>query len=68
MGMVGENGLQLMTQLINSMHETTEWPSDFTAVTVIAVKKSEATKCRDHCTISLFTHTAKDRSNNNWKI
>jgi len=63
---LGEDGLQLITQLINSIHETTEWPSDFTAVTVIAFKKkSEATKCSDHCTISLFAHTAKDSSNNN---
>lgn len=63
---LGEDGLQLMMQLINSIHETTEWPSDFTAVTVIAIKKkSEATKCSDHCTISLFAHTAKDSSNNN---
>jgi len=61
-----EDGLQLMTQLINRIHETTEWPSDFTAVTVIAFKKkAEAAKCSDHCTISLFTLTAKDSSNNN---
>jgi hypothetical protein len=52
---LGEDGLQLMMQLINSIHETTEWPSDFTAVTVIALKKkSEATKCSDHCIISLL--------------
>jgi hypothetical protein len=28
-------------------------------------KKSEATKCSDHCTISVLAHTAKDSSNNN---
>ena len=63
---LGQGGLQLMTQLNNSIHETMEWPNDFTAVTVIALKeKSEATKCSDHCTISLFAHAAKGRSNNN---
>jgi hypothetical protein len=36
------------------------WPKDFTEVTMIALKKkSKATKCSDHRTISLIAHTAK---------
>lgn len=38
---LGDDGLQLMTQLIHSIHETTEWPSDFTALTVIALRRSQ---------------------------
>ena len=33
---------------------------DFTEVTMIAIqKKPKATKCSNHCTISLIAHTAK---------
>jgi hypothetical protein len=33
---------------------------DFTEVTLIAIeKKPKATKCSNHCTISLIAHTAK---------
>ena len=39
---------------------TGEWPKDFTEVTMIALKKkTQATKCSDHRTISLIAHTAK---------
>ena len=49
-----------MTKLINTIYETGEWPKDFTEVTIIALKKKpQATKCSDHCTISLIAHTAK---------
>ena len=42
------------------MDETREWPKDFTEVTMIALKKKpQATKCSDHCTISLIAHTVK---------
>jgi hypothetical protein len=34
----GEVGLRLMTQLINSMYVTGEWPRDFIEVTIIALK------------------------------
>jgi len=37
-----------------------EWPKDLTEVTMIALKKkSQATKCSEHRTISLIVHTAK---------
>jgi hypothetical protein len=42
-----------MTQLINSIHVTGEWPRDFIEVTMIALKKKpKATKCSDHSTYS----------------
>ena len=57
---LGEGGLKIMTELINTIYETGEWPKDFTKVTMIALKKKpQATKCSDHCTISLIAHTAK---------
>jgi hypothetical protein len=45
---------------MSNTYETAEWPKDFIEVTMIALKKkSKATKCRDHCTVSLIAHTAK---------
>jgi hypothetical protein len=45
---------------INAIYETGEWPKDFTEVTMITLKKKpQATKCSDHRTVSLITHTAK---------
>jgi hypothetical protein len=58
--LLGEDGLKLMTQLINSIYVTREWPRDFIEVTMIALKKKpKSTKCSDHYTISIITHTAK---------
>jgi len=49
-----------MTKLIDTIYKTGEWPKDFTEVTRIALKKKpQATKCSDHRTISLISHTAK---------
>ena len=40
--------------------ENKVWPKDFTKATMIALKKKpQATKCSDHCTISLIAHTTK---------
>jgi hypothetical protein len=56
----GEGGLKIMKKLINTIYETGEWPKDFMEVTMIALKKKpQATKCSDHCTVSLIAHTAK---------
>ena len=50
----------LGTELINTIYETGDWPKDFTEVTMIPLKKKmQATKCSDHRTISLISHTAK---------
>jgi hypothetical protein len=58
--LLGEDGIKLMTQLINSIYVTGEWPRDFIEVTMIALtKKPRATKCSDHRTISIIAHTAK---------
>jgi hypothetical protein len=47
--LLGEDGPRIMTQLINKIYETGEWPKDFTEVTMIALKKKEkATKCSNH--------------------
>jgi hypothetical protein len=57
---LGEDGLKLMTQLINSISVTREWPRNFIEVTMVALKKKpKATKSSDHRTISLIAHTAK---------
>jgi len=57
---LGEAGLKIMMKLINTIYETAEWPKDFTNVTMIALKKKpQATKCSDHCTVSLIAHTEK---------
>jgi len=58
--LLGEGGLKILTKLINTIYETGEWPKDFTEVTMITLKKkTQATKCNDHRTISLIAHTAK---------
>jgi hypothetical protein len=41
--LVGEDGLRIMTQLINNIHESGDWPKDFTRIQVGSV-----------CTPSLF--------------
>jgi hypothetical protein len=56
---LGEGGSKIITKLINNIYETGEWPKDLTEVTMIALKKPQATKCSDHRTISLIAHTAK---------
>jgi hypothetical protein len=40
-----------MTKLINTIYETGEWPKDFTEVTMITLKKPQATICSEHRTI-----------------
>jgi hypothetical protein len=58
--LLGENGLRLMKQLINNKYELGEWSKDFIEVTISALKmKPNATKCSEHCTISLTPHIAK---------
>ena len=58
--LLGEGGLKIMKNLMNTIYETGEFVKDFTEVTMIALKKkSQATKCSDHHTISLIAHTAK---------
>jgi hypothetical protein len=39
LNLLGEGGLRIMTELINTVYETGEWPKDFTEVTMIALQK-----------------------------
>jgi hypothetical protein len=48
-----------MARLIKKIYKNGKSPKDFIEVTMIAFKKPKATKCSDHRTISLVTHTAK---------
>jgi len=58
--LLGEGSLKIMIKLMNTIYETGEFVKDFTEVTMIALKKkSQATKCSDHRTISLTVHRAK---------
>jgi hypothetical protein len=58
--LLGQDGLKLMTWLLNSVYVTGEWPRVFIEVTVIALKKKpKAAVCSDHHTGSLIPHTAK---------
>jgi len=58
--LLGKWGLKIMTKFIKTIHETGEWPRDFTEFTMIALKKKpQATKCKEYRTISLIAHTAK---------
>jgi hypothetical protein len=58
--LLGDDGLNLVTQLINNIYESGEWPKDFTEVTMVALKKKPKTrKCTHHRTISLTPHAAK---------
>jgi hypothetical protein len=58
--LLGEDGLKLMTHLINSMYVTGEWPRDFIEVIRIALKKKpKATKRSNHHTISIIAYTAQ---------
>jgi hypothetical protein len=46
--LLGQNGLKLKTQWINT-YETGEWPKDFTEVMTTAFKKNpKASKCSNH--------------------
>jgi hypothetical protein len=58
--LLGEDGLRLITHKINNIYETEEWLKDFIEFTMTALeKKSKATKCRNHHTISFIALTAK---------
>ena len=53
LGLLGEDGFKLMTQLANNIYQTGEWSKDLIEVKMIASKKKpKATKCSDHRTYS----------------
>jgi hypothetical protein len=46
--LLGEGGLKIIAKLINIIHETGEWPKDFSEFTMIALKKKPpATKSNE---------------------
>jgi hypothetical protein len=57
--LLGDDGLNLLTQLVNNIYESGEWSKDFIEVTMAALKKPKARKCTYHHTISLTAHAAK---------
>jgi hypothetical protein len=58
--LLGDDGLNLLTQLVNDIYESGEWPKDFTEVTVVTLKKKpKARKYTDHRTSSLIAHAVK---------
>jgi hypothetical protein len=36
---LGDHGLNLLTQLINNIYESGQWPKEFTEVTMVALKE-----------------------------
>jgi len=59
---LGEDGLRLITQLINNIYENGVCSRDFPEVKMTTLKKPKATKCSNHHTSSLITQTEKDSS------
>jgi hypothetical protein len=58
--LLGDDGLNLMTQQINNTYKSGQWPKDFNEVIMVALKKKpKARKCTDHRTSSLIAHAAK---------
>ena len=60
---LGDNGLKIMTALVNKIYMSGYWPKDFLDVTMIAISKKNqnlAKKCSDHKTISLISRHWKD--------
>jgi hypothetical protein len=55
---LGEGCFRIVTQLINNKYDTAQWPKDFTAVTMIAIKEAKGYKTQrpshnqPHCTYS----------------
>jgi hypothetical protein len=54
--LLGDDGLNVLTQLINNIYESVEWPKDFTEVSMVVLKKRpKARKCTDHRTRNVGT-------------
>jgi len=58
--LLGEKGMGEVIRLCQEMYEQGVWPEDFTRVVMIPLpKKTNATECSDHRTISLISHASK---------
>ncbi len=57
---LGENAINELCGVCQSMYEEGKWPDDFTRIAMIPLpKKNNATKCSDYRTISLICHASK---------
>ena len=57
---LGENGLQIINKLMNSIYQTGKIPSDCTENIFIPIPKvQKAQDCNDFRTISFISHTSK---------
>jgi len=57
---IGENGIQVITKLMNNIYRTGNIPADFTENIFIPIPKvQEAQDCSDFRTISLISHASK---------
>jgi hypothetical protein len=57
--LLGKGGLLLMIQLTNNIHKNGKHAKEFAEVTMITLKKPEATKCSNLHTISLIAHVTR---------
>ena len=57
---MGNDGINLMTKIINNCYNTGELPEDFLSTTFITIPKVSGTQnCNEHQTISLSSHGSK---------
>ena len=57
---MGEDGKQVIVDLVQKIYNDEELPPDFVNNIFIPLpKSSKAVRCEDHRTISLISHTAK---------
>ena len=57
---MGEEGLEEIVKLCNSIYIRGEWPKDFVKTVMIPIPKKQGTrKCQEYRTISLISHAAK---------
>ena len=57
---LGEDGKQVIVDLVQKIYNDEELPPDFVNnIFILLPKSSKAVRCEDHRTISLISHTAK---------
>jgi hypothetical protein len=55
-----DGGLNLLTQLMNNIYESGEWPNDFTEVTMVALKKKPKARKRTDPGVIRFEKKSED--------
>ena len=57
---LGEKAKEELVEICQQIYETGKWPEDFLRTVMVPLKKkSNATECSDHRTISLVVHASK---------